>query len=164
MSLKEYSFSFDVNKCVQCYACQAACKIHNSIETGCTWRKIKTFWYGKYPEIRSKTLSISCMHCVDPECVKICPEQAITKNSHGVVVVDGDLCTGCRLCRDACPVEAPQFGEDGIMQKCDLCVNRLENGEDPICVSTCPGGAIGFEAVDISEKIKFENKMSEYFS
>ena len=163
MSSQEYSFTFNINKCVQCHACEAACKIHNGIETGLKWRRVKTYWYGEYPEISSRTLSISCLHCTDPACLKICPEQAIFKNSNGVVLVEGDLCTGCMSCLEACPVGAPQFGADSKMQKCDLCVGRLENGEDPICVDTCPGGAIGFELMDTQDKIEFENEMYEFF-
>ena len=163
MAKTEYSFSFNINRCVQCHACETACKIHNNVETGCTWRKVMTFWHGEYPEISNKTLSISCMHCVDPECVKVCPEHAIGKNSNGIVLVDRELCTGCRLCFDACPVGAPQFGKDGIMQKCDLCLNRLEKGEEPICAETCPGGAIGFEVMNISNKKLFEDEMKKTF-
>lgn len=163
MSEKEYYFSFDTNKCVLCHACETACKIHNNVETGCTWRKVKTIWYGEYPEISGVNLSISCMHCVDPECLKICPEQAITKNSEGIVSVDRDKCTGCGLCYKVCPVKAPQFGWDKKMQKCDFCFGRIEKGTAPVCVETCPGGAIGFEFADISNKIGSEKDMAEYF-
>lgn len=163
MSEKEYCFSFNTNKCVLCHACETACKIHNSVETGCSWRKVKALWYGTYPELSSKNISISCMHCADPECMKICPEEAITKDSSGIVSVDRELCTGCRLCLDACPVNAPQFGMDDKMQKCNFCISRLEIGEEPVCVATCPGGAIGFGLVETSGKINFEKEMEDYF-
>ena len=88
------------------------------------------------------------MHCVDPECIKICPEEAISKNSNGIVLVDQELCSGCRLCFDACPVNVPQFGKNNKMQKCNFCIHVIEKGYNPVCVDTCPGGAIGFEIVD----------------
>ena len=159
---KEYSFSFDKNKCVACYACETACKVHNGVEIGCSLRRVKTLWHGKYPEVSSVNLSISCMHCVDPECIKVCPEEAISKNSNGIVSVDQELCSGCRLCFNACPVNAPQYGNDGKMQKCNFCTSRLVKDEVPICVDTCPGGAIEFKLVDRSEKIRFEKEMAEY--
>ncbi len=163
MGKKEYSFSFDKSKCVLCHACETACKIYNGVETGCTWRQVKTIWHGEYPEINAVNISISCMHCADPECMKICPEQAITKSSSGMVSVDQELCTGCRLCLDACPVNAPQFGENTKMQKCNFCISIIEEGDTPACVATCPGGAIDFSLVDRSEKIRFEKEMVKYF-
>ena len=163
MTDKEYCFTFDSNKCVLCYACETACKVHNGVETGCTWRQVKALWDGVYPEVNSINISISCMHCVDPECIKICPEEAILKDSDGIVSVDLDLCSGCRLCFDVCPVKAPQYGKDGKMQKCNFCPSELEKGEEPVCLTTCPGGAIGLKVVDKSEKIKIEKVMSEYY-
>ncbi len=117
MKSKEYCFSFDKDKCVQCYACVTACKIHNNIENGCSWRQVKALWYGTYPEVNSINLSIACMHCADPECMNVCPEEAIHKDTNGIVSVDQDLCSGCRLCFDACPVNAPQFGDNTKMHQ-----------------------------------------------
>ena len=163
MSSKEYSFIFHKEKCVACHACETACKIHNGVEIGCTWRRVITLWHGSYPEVSSINISVSCMHCVDPECMKICPEEAISKNANGIVSVDRERCSGCRLCFDVCPVKAPQYGIDGKMQKCNFCFSRLENGENPVCADTCPGGAIEVKNVDASEKTKFEKEMTTYF-
>lgn len=163
MAKKEYSFSFDKDKCVLCHACETACKIHNSVEPGCSWRQVRLLWHGKYPDVAGINISISCMHCAEPECMKICPEEAIIKNSNGIVSVDPELCSGCRLCFNVCPVKAPQYGTDGKMQKCNFCLNRLNKNEEPICIATCPGGAISFRLVDISEKIRYERQMAEYF-
>lgn len=163
MSSKEYCFSFDKDKCVACYACETACKAFNNVEPGCSWRQVKTLWHGTYPEVSSVNISISCMHCTDPECMKICPEEAISKNTNGIVSVDQKLCSGCRLCFDVCPVKAPQFGENTKMQKCNFCIHIIEKGDTPVCIATCPGGAIGFEIGDKSIKIKFEKEMARFF-
>ena len=162
MSSKEYCFSFNKDKCVLCHACEIACKIHNGVETGCSWRQVWALWYGTYPEISSISISISCMHCVDPECMKKCPENAISKNLKGIVSVDKKLCSGCRQCHDACPVKAPRFGIDGKMQKCNFCRQKLDNSENPVCIDTCPGGAIDFRLVNKSEKTRYEKQMAEY--
>ena len=55
------------------------------------------------------------------------------------MVVDKQLCTGCRECYAACPRHAPQFGSDGMMGKCDLC---LGIGSAPACAAACPAAAL----------------------
>jgi anaerobic dimethyl sulfoxide reductase subunit B (iron-sulfur subunit) len=80
------------------------------------------------------------MHCEKPACAEVCSVGAISKRSDdGIVVVDSDKCTGCQDCYSACPFDIPQFGKDGIMQKCDYC---LETGGFPACTETCPGEAL----------------------
>ena len=48
--------------------------------------------------------------------------------------------TDCGACLDACPYSAPQFGdeENPRMQKCNLCLERWDEGRKPICVEGCP--------------------------
>jgi len=80
---------------------------------------------------------------------------AITKREDdGIVVVDREKCLGngeCRtLCLNACPWDAPQFGpeENAKMQKCDFCLERLEAGQQPICVEACPMYALDVSPLD----------------
>jgi len=68
---------------------------------------------------------------------------AITKRGDGIVLIDEELCIGCRDCIEACPLGVMQFDEDKkVAQKCDLCVNRLDKGLQPSCVATCPSHCI----------------------
>ena len=55
---------------------------------------------------------------VDPDictgcevCVDECPVEAISMND-GVAVVDAELCTECEACVDACPAEAISMVEE----------------------------------------------------
>ena len=85
-----------------------------------------------------------CIRCL--RCVDACPNGAITKRSEdGIVIVDRDECTGCGECFYACPYQVPQFGADGLMQKCDFC---LEQGKEPACTAPCPADALSFGTMD----------------
>ena len=110
---------------------------------------------GKFPNPFVAYLSIACNHCKEPPCVLVCPKKAITKReSDGIVVVDQNKCLGSKecgeLCLKACPWNSPQFGpeENAKMQKCDFCLDRLEKGQQPICVEACPMYALDAGSLD----------------
>jgi DMSO reductase iron-sulfur subunit len=154
MENQQLGFDFDPEKCVQCHACEVACKASHEVEAGLKWRRIVWFWSGQFPDVACRTVSLSCQHCGDPPCESACPTGAIRKRSaDGIVVVDPDRCVGCHTCLTACPFGVPQFGSTGRMQKCDLCLKRLEQGKEPACVATCPSGALRFGPLnELSEK------------
>ena len=140
---KQYGFYINTDRCVQCHACEIACKSWNNLEPGIRWRKVLDVWDGHFPNITNQTISYSCLHCEKPVCVDACPEHAIYKRTEdGIVMVDPGKCVGCRTCSTACPYHIPQFGRTGTMQKCNFCLERLEQGKQPSCVATCPGEAL----------------------
>jgi formate dehydrogenase iron-sulfur subunit len=54
---------------------------------------------------------------------------------------------GCRYCMLACPVGIPRYEWEAAlpyMQKCDLCHERVTQGQIPICVGACKHGALAF--------------------
>jgi anaerobic dimethyl sulfoxide reductase subunit B (iron-sulfur subunit) len=146
---RQYGFIIDSERCVDCRACVTACKTGHNIELGIAWRHVTSAWNGAYPQVTFTSQSMACNHCAEPACLKVCPVNAISKRREdGIVVVDRTRCIGCRACGDACPYHAPQYGKDGLMQKCDLCLDRVSTGKHPACVSTCPAGALAFGAMD----------------
>jgi Fe-S-cluster-containing dehydrogenase component len=154
----EYAFSYIQDKCIQCYGCEVACKSWRDVELGVRWRRVENFWYGRYPKIKNASSSIACMHCAEPACEKACPETAIIKRPEdGIVIVDRNKCIGCKTCLEECPFDAPQFGTDGIMQKCDMCIHFIYHDKvRPPCVETCPTSALQFGRMSIQEKMAIE--------
>ena len=147
---RQYGLYFDSDRCVQCHACEVACKSWNGLELGICWRRVKDLWTGQFPIVTNKTISFSCLHCGKPACVEVCPAKAISKRPEdGIVVVDQTKCTGCRSCSAACPFHVPQYGRTGRMQKCNFCIPRLEQGKQPSCVATCPGEALKCGPLDV---------------
>jgi anaerobic dimethyl sulfoxide reductase subunit B (iron-sulfur subunit) len=154
MESRQLGVDFDADRCVQCHACEVACKALHQVEPGIKWRRVVWIWSGQYPDVACRTVSLSCLHCENPPCETACPTGAIRKRPQdGIVVVDTVLCSGCRACLTACPFGVPRYGTTGKMQKCDLCVDRIEAGKEPACVATCPSGALRYGPVsDLSEK------------
>ncbi len=119
-------------KCTGCRTCELICSFVHS----------KAFSYQnsaitvtRNEDWGSSKLTI-CLHCEDPECVKVCPSGALNKdNDTGFVSLDQEKCTLCMLCIDACPYHAIHDNDDKIV-KCDLC------GGEPMCARYCPSEAI----------------------
>jgi len=150
MSSQQYGFYFDAGRCVKCHTCEMACKSVRNVELGVYWRKVIEIWAGEFPDVSRTFVSLSCLHCAEPSCVEACPNGAIRKREEdGIVVVDKNECTGCGECFYACPYQVPQYGKDGLMQKCDFCFDREEG---PACVEQCPAEALFCGTMEELEK------------
>lgn len=147
--MTQYGFYFDQSRCYGCQACSVACKDWNGLNPGPEkWMSVYDWETGVFPDIRINLVAFPCGHCADPACAKACPEGAIFKeDTYGAVLVDSDKCTGHRDCFEACPYGSPKFASDELgekMTKCTMCIDRLERGEKPVCVLSCPLRALDF--------------------
>lgn len=127
--------------------------------------------HGVFPNLALAYQPTACQHCADAPCEKVCPVSATFRREDGVVLVDFERCIGCRYCLAACPYGARTFnwekgqyspdfpvgyGRDyrsngrlvftpvrpvGVAEKCTFCVERIDEGQKPMCVETCPAGA-----------------------
>lgn len=125
---------------------------------------------GSYPDnLQFGYIPVACQHCENPACVKVCPVGATYKDPEtGVVRQDYDKCIGCRMCMAACPYNARTFNWNepvratgasygdarvpergrGVMEKCTLCKERTDEGDEPMCVRCCPADARVFGDLD----------------
>jgi molybdopterin-containing oxidoreductase family iron-sulfur binding subunit len=160
----------DTRACFGCQTCAVICKECNNLPVGNWWNSIKTIggdhidaMGGEYPNAELSYLPISCQHCANPACTRVCPVGATYKREEdGVVFQDYDRCIGCRMCMAACPYtgvrnfnweepvgffdftagdpDAPPHQKHTV-EKCTFCAHRLANGEEPACMVLCPGRA-----------------------
>ncbi len=162
----------DPAKCINCKACQVACKEWNktgrNLEsavaygdlnmpreiTSKTWTRIivKQGMEGKKPYLRfAKT---QCMHCADAACVKACPTGATSKDDDGYTVFDAKKCIGCNYCVKACPFQACKYDEElKEINRCIFCPDRRSAGLATACSTHCPSGALTYGDL---EEIKAE--------
>jgi Fe-S-cluster-containing dehydrogenase component len=163
MSQKHYAMVIDLNTCVGCNACMAACAIENQTPVwGNQWRtyvhdlEVGTNLEG---QIRRRFFPRLCNHCDNPPCMSVCPTGATHKLDNGIVLVDDELCMGCRACAMACPYDARfDVSYDDVEQgkafygelhhrsrpsvdKCSFCAHRVMKGLKPACVETCVGSS-----------------------
>ncbi|SQI41713.1 DMSO reductase iron-sulfur subunit [Leminorella richardii] len=145
--VRQYGFLVDMRGCYGCKTCSMACKSENVTPPGVQWRKVREFSSDDPNSIAY--ISMSCNHCDDPQCLKVCPASTYTKRPDGIVVQDHEKCIGCRMCIMACPYNAPVFDPvEGKTSKCNMCAERLDEGLMPRCVESCPAGVLQFGDID----------------
>ncbi len=164
--MARYGMAIDTKRCIGCNACTVSCKMANNVPADIQWTRVLTDGgeevdtpNGAFPEVSMGWLPVSCQHCENPACVKVCPVGATYKDSEtGIVRQDYDKCIGCRMCMAACPYtgvrsftwEEPSNGTDHalgdadaaphqkhVVEKCTFCYQRQARGETPACMDMC---------------------------
>jgi anaerobic dimethyl sulfoxide reductase subunit B len=144
----QMGFVHESNFCTGCKTCVIACKDKHESAVGENFRRVSQFEGGGFAKagdayvqnVYTYSISISCNHCAEPKCVQNCPTGAMHKDADtGIVSVNQDICIGCGYCAWSCPYGAPQMNKKkGVMGKCDMCRDLLDEGKDPACVAACP--------------------------
>jgi phenylacetyl-CoA:acceptor oxidoreductase 27-kDa subunit len=166
----------DLFRCIGCHACTYACKAEHRTGKGVFWTLVYDYERGKYPNVMRSFLPILCMHCKDAPCAQVCPSGATYQRADGIIAVDPKKCISCKACMVACPYhvrfknpedaylteeghqeqEHAPLRQPGIIEKCDFCKDRIEQGKkhglisgrdwdaNPACVNACPVNARTF--------------------
>ncbi len=158
---KQHGFHFTADNCIGCHACEAACSEKNDLPAHISFRSVGYVEGGSYPDFRRVNISMACNHCDDPVCLTGCPTRAYTKFAeYGAVLQDPDICFGCGYCTWVCPYNAPQLDPvKGEVSKCNMCVDRLEVGLKPACVSACLAGALDFGVIETAPANRVQTKL-----
>lgn len=147
---EQYRFHFDATACVGCRCCEVACNEQNNNPADIKWRRVGEMEGGVFPHVMQLFNSMSCNHCIDPQCLIGCPTESYIKiEATGIVIHDDETCIGCQYCTWNCPYGVPVYHEERhIVTKCHMCHERLDVGQSPACVQACPSGAIMIETVN----------------
>ncbi|MBI2760968.1 MAG: 4Fe-4S dicluster domain-containing protein [Chloroflexi bacterium] len=163
-------FFTDTTVCIGCKACQVACKEWNQLPAieggrgqltgnsydntgrldGENWRHVKFIEQFSPDRKQARWLMMSdvCKHCVNAPCLEVCPTGAIIRTEFDTVVIQSDVCNGCRLCIAACPFGVIEINSvNKTAQKCTLCYDRLQVGLQPACSQACPTQSIQFGTI-----------------
>ena len=149
---EQYAFEVELDKCTGCKACVVACHSLNGLHENESWRDIGAIRGISDGVVEQQTVTSACHHCADPACLNGCPVGAYEKEEDtGIVRHLDDQCIGCQYCSLKCPYDVPKYDKAlGIVRKCDMCHERLAEGEAPACVQACPNGAIKIKLTDIA--------------
>jgi len=127
--------TIDLDACRGCDECPASCSYpyHGPNNGIARLRELAAY-------------ELACRRCEVRSCVSACPVEALQEDQEGVLHRYNMRCTGCLSCSVACPfgtlIPAALEFRDSM---CDFCAGRP--GQLPLCVSTCPKGAITFAEV-----------------
>ncbi len=162
-----YGMVIDQKRCIGCWTCAMSCKSANGLPDGVWWNRVLSdggeefeTMRGEFPHAKVDFTPVSCQHCENPACVKVCPVGATYKDPEtGIVRQDYDKCIGCRMCMSACPYtgvrsfnwEEPKYSigfatgdaeapahQKHVVEKCTFCYQRTSQGETPACMELCP--------------------------
>jgi molybdopterin-containing oxidoreductase family iron-sulfur binding subunit len=155
---KDYRWSMvvDLDKCIGCAACSAACYAENNlgivgVERVIDGREMSWMSIERYlnPKQMDKIifLPMLCQHCTNAPCESVCPVYAPHHSKEGINNQIYNRCIGTRYCSQNCPYKVRRFNwfawkwpkpmnlqlnpdvtvrSKGVMEKCSFCIQRIK--------------------------------------
>jgi formate dehydrogenase iron-sulfur subunit len=161
------SFFIDATLCMGCRGCQVACKQWHDLpaeetQNLGTYENPQDLSFDTYKLVRMREAVVDgklnwlffpeqCRHCVEAPCLETAgdPSAIFQDAATGAIIYTANT---RNLNVDeiivSCPYNIPRKAEDGTLAKCDMCLDRVQNGLLPACVKTCPTGAMNFSDRD----------------
>ncbi len=169
------SFLIDTTLCTACRGCQVACKqwhdlpAEKTINRG-TYENPADLSFDTYKLVRMREEVINrklnwlffpeqCRHCIEAPCLETAgdPGAIYRDDKTGAIIFTANTKRlNAAEIIESCPYNIPRKSPDGTLAKCDMCIDRVENGLPPACVQTCPTGAMNFG--DRSEMLTLAKK------
>jgi Fe-S-cluster-containing dehydrogenase component len=91
------------------------------------------------------TYYLVCRKCEEPHCVNACPVEALEQqeDKEKLLIRHNMRCISCKSCSHACPYGTiyPEH-VPYIVHNCDFCLDRRDKRDEPLCIKTCPYGAL----------------------
>lgn len=152
--MTQFGFYFDQSRCFSCRTCSVACRDWNDISPGpVKYLRVFRWEKGAFPNTQLHALVVMCYHCQNPVCVDAANGAMYKEEKYGAVLIDPDKATSIdlRKANEVCPYGTIAFESDSInakASKCNMCIDRLEQGLKPVCVMSCPTRALDFGPID----------------
>ena len=157
----QWAFIIDLRRCDGCGKCTTGCQEMHHLPDDQAWIKVYEVTDASGG---SYSMPVLCQMCERAPCVQVCPVGATYHEADGVVLIDQNVCIGCRMCMAACPYGVRVFNwrppetvppgaastsplftvpqRQGTVGKCDNCAHALREGKFPACVTSCSMEAI----------------------
>ncbi len=141
---------YDATMCIGCKQCEQSCADKNKLpynEGVAAEQRQSEHKFTVVLNKEDKFMRRLCMNCNEPSCASVCPVAALRKTAAGPVIYDASRCMGCRYCMLACPFGVPRYEWNSVnpkVQKCTMCSDRVEAGNQTACADICPTGATKF--------------------
>ena len=138
---KHMRLIIDLQKCDRCDSCSVTCGYHD---------RAHTQEHGISGLRERAAFALICRRCASASCIDACVFDALERDQNGILQRNNMRCVSCKMCAHACPFGTIYTDTLTFYQvNCDICLES--SNAEPLCVSSCPHGALEFRLLGPSE-------------